>query len=144
MESSTTAKAAAYLNDFPAAVVPREAFEYDDERRRGDPLVLTSATLSTHSRGMVLKTKIINSSKDRGLILRFFDYLIPRPFSKLANLELVDLAPEFKKYEILEAPGGDIVVVLNTCLDFSSEFGYDWMGKHIATITWKLHEPNEG
>jgi hypothetical protein len=29
MESSTTAKAAAYLNDFPAAVLRRDAFDYD-------------------------------------------------------------------------------------------------------------------
>jgi hypothetical protein len=144
MESSTTAKAAAYLNDFPAAVVPREAFEYDDERPRGDPTAPTSATLSTNSRGIVLKTKIINSSKHRGFILRFFDYLIPRPFSRLEKLELVDLAPEFKKYEILEAPDGDIVVVLNTCDDCPMEFGYDWMGKRMATITWELHKPNQG
>ena len=118
MESSTTAKAVTYMTDFPDAVLPRDAFDYDVQQFRGHPAVPTSATLSTHSRGIVLKPKFINSSKHRGFILHFFDYQIPRPFSRLEKLELVDLAPEFKKYEILEATDGDIVVVLNTCNDW--------------------------
>jgi hypothetical protein len=32
----------------------------------------------------------------------------------------------------------------NTCDDWPMEFGYDWMGKHMATITWKLHDPDQG
>jgi hypothetical protein len=36
------------------------------------------------------------------------------------------------------------VVVLNTCDDWFSEFGYDWMGKLMITVTWTLPNPVQG
>ena len=45
------------------------------------------------------------------------------------------IAPEFKKYEILEAPDDRIMIVLDTCDDFLQEFGYEGSDKHIITVT---------
>jgi hypothetical protein len=32
--------------------------------------------------------------------MNFYYYYIPRPFSRLEKVELIELAPEFKKYDI--------------------------------------------
>jgi len=87
---------------------------------------------------LTLKLSPINSLGHRGLILRFYDHLIPRPFSRLEKLEATYLAPEFKKYEILELNDWDLVVVLDTCDNFPVEFGYDWMSTPLITVTWAL------
>jgi hypothetical protein len=76
--------------------------------------------------------------------MHFYDANIPRPFSKLDKLEATYLNPAFKKYEILEAPEEHIMVVLNTCDDWPIDFGYDWMGELMITVTWKLPTPAEG
>jgi len=62
----------------------------------------------------------------------------------LDKLEATYLNPAFKKYEILEAPEDHIMVVLNTCDDWPIDFGYDWMGELMITVTWKLPTPAEG
>ena len=148
MESTPTAKASAYLDHYSGALVPHSLYEREVEQLmgRGVPLnvTVTSFSLSTDSRGAVLRTKTINSLKHRGLIFRFYDDHIPRPFSRLEKLEATYLDPAFKKYEILEAPGDDILVVLDTCDDWPIDFGYDWMGKLMITVTWKLPSPAEG
>jgi len=82
-------------------------------------------SLYTFCRGAILKPKIINSLKHRGLILTFYNLHIPTPFSKLEKLEVTYVDPAFKKYEILEAPEDHIMVVLDTCDDWPSEFGYE-------------------
>ena len=119
MESSTTAKASEYLANFSDAVVDRGMYEVYDNQVRGSPVLPTSISIFTSCRGAILKTKIINSfPKYRGLILNFYDYDFPRPFSKLEKLEVIYLDPAFKKYEILEAPDDRIMIVLDTCDDF--------------------------
>jgi hypothetical protein len=75
--------------------------------------------------------------------MHFYDANIPRPFSKLDKLEVTYLNPAFKKYEILEAPEDHIMVVLNTCDDWPIDFGYDWMGELMITVTWKVPTPAE-
>ena len=144
MESTATAKATAYLTNYPDAVIPRSSFDKDVDQVRGIPVFPTSFSLATSSRGAVLKPKIINSLKHRGIIMHFYDDLIPRPFGGLDKLEATYLNPAFNKYEILEAPGDNIVVVLDTCDDWPSEFGYDWMAKLMITVTWKVPSPAEG
>ena len=144
MESSTTAKASAYLTNYPDAVIPRSSFDKDVDQVRGIPVFPTSFSLATSSSGAILKPKIINSLKHRGIIMHFYDDFIPRPFCGLAKLEATYLDPAFKKYEILEAPDDRIVVVLDTCDDWPSEFGYDWMVKLMITVTWKVPSPAEG
>ena len=67
-----------------------------------------------------------------------------RPLGLLDKLEATYLNPAFKKYEILEAPEDHIMVVLNTCDDWPIDFGYDWMGELMITVTWKLPTPAEG
>jgi hypothetical protein len=62
----------------------------------------------------------------------------------LDKLEAPYLNPAFKKYEILEASGDHIVVVLDTRDDWPMDFGYDWMGKLMITVTWKLPSPITG
>ena len=69
---------------------------------------------------------------------------MPRPLGLLDKLEATYLNPAFKKYEILEAPEDHIMVVLNTCDDWPIDFGYDWMGELMITLTWKLPTPAEG
>jgi hypothetical protein len=66
------------------------------------------------------------------------------PFSKLEKLEVTHLDPSFKKYEILVAPNDRIMVVLETCNDWPSEFSYEGSGKHMITVTWKLNNPVNG
>jgi len=75
------------------------------------------------------------------MFISALDDHIPRPFSRLEKLEATYLDPAFKKYEILEAPGDDILVVLDTCDDWPIDFGYDWMGKLMITVTWKVASP---
>ena len=137
MEYSATAKATEYLANFPNAVLPNDQFEMVECRSRGVPAVVTSYELYT-TKNLTLKLKPINSLGQRGLILRFYDYLIPRPFSQLEALEATFLAPEFKKYEILEAPDNDTCIVLNCCDDWPTDFGYDWMPTHMITVQWKV------
>ena len=67
-----------------------------------------------------------------------------RPLGLLDKLEATYFNPAFKKYEILEAPEDHIVVVFNTCDDWPIDFGYDWMGELMITVTWKLPTPAEG
>ena len=52
-------------------------------------------------------------------------------------LEATFLAPEFKKFEVLELTGWDIVVVLDTCNDKPVDFGFDYMATAMITLTWK-------
>ena len=91
MEYSATAKATEYLANFPNAVLPNDQFEMVECRSRGVPVV-TSYELYT-TKNLTLRLKPINSLTQRGLILRFYDYLSPRPFSQLEALEATFLAP---------------------------------------------------
>lgn len=56
MESSATAKASSYLDSYPNAVIPRSKYDKDVDQCRGLPVFPTSFSLSTSSRGAVLRT----------------------------------------------------------------------------------------
>ena len=113
MYLSTAAKAEAYLTNFPNAVLPQDKMYKKVVEEKGMKGMPTEFTLFT-AKNLTLRLKPINSFKHRGLILRFCDYLIPRPLSQLTLLDATILAPEFKTFEILEYHDHDILIVLDT------------------------------